>query len=139
MARKLQADEWLFAATAGLALFGVVMVYSASADISFEQFGSQYYYVKRQAMWTVAGLAAMLAASQLDYKFLGRRYVVWALLGLTVLMLLAVFGFSPTNGARRWIKLPGGFSLQPSEVSKIVLAVFLARLLERRAGEEASF
>jgi cell division protein FtsW len=138
MARKLQADEWLFAATVGLALFGVVMVYSASADISFRQSGSQYYYFKRQAIWTVAGLASMLAASQIDYRILSRRYVVTGLLVLTVVMLCAVFGFSPVNGARRWIKF-GGFSLQPSELSKLTLAVFLARLLERRAGEEASF
>jgi cell division protein FtsW len=138
MARKLQADEWLFAAAAGLALFGVVMVYSASADISFQQFGSQYYYVKRQAVWTIAGLAAMLAASQVDYRILSRRYVVAALLALTVVLLVAVFAFSPVNGARRWIKL-GGASFQPSEFSKIVLAIFLARLLERRAGDEASF
>lgn len=137
MARKLQADEWLFAATAGLALFGVVMVYSASADIAFAQTGSQYYYVKRQAMWTVGGLAAMLFASQIDYRILSRRYVVWGLLAATVFALVAVFGFSPTNGARRWIKLPG-MSLQPSEFSKLALAVFLAWLLERRAGEEGS-
>jgi cell division protein FtsW len=137
MARKLQADEWLFAATVGLALFGVVMVYSASADISFQQYGSQYYYVKKQAIWTVAGLLAMLAVSQIDYRIFSRRYVVVAALALTVLALLAVFGFSPTNGARRWIKLPGA-SVQPSEFSKLVLAVFLAWLLERRAGEEGS-
>jgi cell division protein FtsW len=137
MARKLQADEWLFAATAGLALFGVVMVYSASADISFQQFGSQYYYVKRQALWTLAGLFAMLVASQVDYRIFSRSYVVWGALALTVLALVAVFAFSPTNGARRWIKLPG-MSLQPSEFSKLVLAVFLAWLLERRAGEEGS-
>jgi cell division protein FtsW len=127
----------LFAATAGLALFGVVMVYSASADISFQQFGSQYYYVKRQALWTVAGLGAMLAASQIDYRIYSRRYVVIGALVATVLALIAVFGFSPTNGARRWIKLPGA-SVQPSEFSKLVLAVFLAWLLERRAGEEGS-
>jgi cell division protein FtsW len=138
MARKLQADEWLFAAAAGLALFGVVMVYSASADISFQQFGSQYYYVKRQAMWTIAGLIAMLAASQVDYRILSRRYVVAGLLALTVVLLVAVFAFPPVNGARRWIKL-GGASFQPSEFSKIVLAIFLARLLERRAGEEGLF
>jgi cell division protein FtsW len=137
MARKLQADEWLFAATAGLALFGVVMVYSASADISFQQFGSQYYYVKRQAIWTALGLAAMLVASQIDYRIFSRRYVVWGALAVTVLALVAVFGFSPTNGARRWIKLPG-VSVQPSEFSKLVLAIFLAWLLERRAGEEGS-
>ena len=73
MAKKLQADEWLFAATAGLALFGVVMVYSASADVAHAQHGDQYYYVKRQAIWTVAGLALMLAASQTDYTILKRR------------------------------------------------------------------
>jgi cell division protein FtsW len=139
MAKKLQADEWLFAATAALALFGVVMVYSASADVSFHQFGSQYYYVKRQAVWTIAGLAAMLAASQVDYRRLSRRFVVIGLLIATVIMLVGVFGFPPVNGARRWIRLPGGFTFQPSEFSKIVLAIFLARLLERRAGEEGSF
>jgi cell division protein FtsW len=139
MAKKLQADEWLFAATAALALFGVVMVYSASADISFRQFGSQYYYVKRQAVWTVAGLAAMLGASQVDYRVFSRRFVVIGLLIATVILLLGVFGFPPVNGARRWIRLPGGFTFQPSEFSKIVLAIFLARLLERRAGEEGSF
>ncbi|HEX8162987.1 MAG TPA: putative lipid II flippase FtsW [Pyrinomonadaceae bacterium] len=139
MAKKLQADEWLFAATAALALFGVVMVYSASADISFHQFGSQYYYVKRQAVWTVGGLFLMLFASQADYRVLSRRFVVIGLLVATVVLLLGVFGFPPVNGARRWIRLPGGFTFQPSEFSKIVLAIFLARLLERRAGEEASF
>jgi cell division protein FtsW len=139
VAKKLQADEWLFAATAALALFGVVMVYSASADISFHQFGSQYYYVARQAVWTVGGLALMLAASQVDYRLFSRRFVVIGLLVTTVLLLVAVFGFPPVNGARRWIRLPGGFTFQPSEFSKIVLAIFLARLLERRAGEEASF
>ncbi len=138
MAKKLQADEWLLAATAGLALFGVVMVYSASADIAFAQHdGDHYFYVKRQVMWTVAGLALMLAASQTDYTILKRRGVVFALLGITWVALIAVFAFSPTNGARRWIKLPG-MSLQPSEFSKLVLAVFLAWLLERRAGEEGS-
>src|SRR5918998_6173891 len=137
MAKKLQADEWLFAATAGLALFGVVMVYSASADVAHAQYADQYYYVKRQAVWTVAGLALMLAASQTDYTLLKRRGVVLALLAVTAAALCAVFAFSPTNGARRWIKLPGA-SLQPSEFSKLALAVFLAWLLERRAGDEGS-
>ena len=55
-----------------------------------------------------------------------------------MLLLVAVFGFSPINGARRWIKLKG-FSIQPSEIAKLSLALFLARFLERRAGDEASF
>ncbi|HEV7906322.1 MAG TPA: putative lipid II flippase FtsW [Pyrinomonadaceae bacterium] len=137
MARKLQADEWLFAATLGLALFGVVMVYSASADLAFAENGTQYHYVKRQAIWTVAGLLAMMGAMQVDYGWLRDRRVVAGLLAGTVVLLVAVFGFPRINGAHRWIRL-GGFSLQPSELSKLALAVFLARFLERRAGEEHS-
>ncbi|HJR09394.1 MAG TPA: putative lipid II flippase FtsW [Pyrinomonadaceae bacterium] len=136
MARKLQADEWLFAATVGLALFGVVMVYSASADLAFVENGTQYHYVKRQAMWTVAGLLAMMAAMHFDYGWLRDRRVVAGLLAGTVVLLIAVFAFPRINGAHRWIRLPGGFSLQPSELSKLALAIFLARFLERRAGEE---
>ncbi|HEX8456939.1 MAG TPA: putative lipid II flippase FtsW [Pyrinomonadaceae bacterium] len=136
MARKLQADEWLFAATVGLALFGVVMVYSASADLAFIENDTQYYYVKRQAISTVAGLAAMMCVMHFDYGWLRDRRIVVAMVAGAVVLLLAVFAFPRINGAHRWIRLPGGFSLQPSELSKLALAVFLARFLERRAGEE---
>ncbi|HEX8424587.1 MAG TPA: putative lipid II flippase FtsW [Pyrinomonadaceae bacterium] len=135
MARKLQADEWLFAATLGLALFGVVMVYSASADLAYAENGSQYHYVKKQAIWTVAGLLAMMGAMHFDYGWLRDRRVVAGALAGTVVLLIAVFAFPRINGAHRWIRL-GGFSLQPSELSKLALAIFLARFLERRAGEE---
>ena len=138
MARKLQADEWLFAAAAGLALFGVVMVYSASAVLAAKENGTQYHYVIRQAVWTLAGFGAMWVAMRTDYQRLRRPAVAYGLLGVTVVLLLAVFAFPPVNGARRWIRF-AGFTLQPSELSKIALAVFLARFLERRAGEERSF
>jgi len=138
MARKLQIDEWLFAATVGLALFGVVMVYSASAVIAANQNGNQFHYVIRQGIWTMLGLAAMFVAMRIDYRILRDARVVFPLLGITILLLLAVFGFSPTNGARRWIKLKS-FRVQPSELAKLSLVIFLARFLERRAGEEKSF
>jgi cell division protein FtsW len=135
MARKLQADKWLFAATAGLALFGIVMVYSASAVMAMEENGNQYHYVIKQGIWTAVGFAAMLLMMQFDYQRLRDRRIVYGLLALTVLLLLAVFAFSPTNGAHRWIKLKG-FSIQPSELSKLTLCIFLAYFLEKRAGEE---
>lgn len=137
MARKLYPDKWLFAATIGLALFGLVMVYSASAIIAQEENGSQFYYVIKQGMWTGIGLVAMFITMHLDYRWLRNRRLVFALLTVTALMLLAVFGFSPINGARRWIKLRA-FSIQPSEVAKITLAIFLAYFLEKRAGDEGS-
>ena len=138
MAKKLYPDKWLFAATVGLALFGVVMVYSASAMLAQSEHHGSFYYVTKQAIWTAIGLVAMLFAMQFDYNRLRDRRVVYGLLLLTVFLLLAVFAFPPTNGARRWIKLPQ-LSIQPSEISKLVLAIFLAYFLERRAGEEQQF
>jgi cell division protein FtsW len=137
MARKLQVDKWLFAATAGLALFGIVMVYSASAILAREENGNQYYYVIKQGVWTAIGFGAMLLVMQFDYQRLRDRRIVYGLLGVTTLLLLAVFAFPRINGAHRWIRL-ASFSVQPSELSKIALAVFLAYFLEKRAGEEGS-
>lgn len=138
MAQKLQTDRWLFAATTGLALFGVVMVYSASALIALQEGHNQFYYVIKQGVWLLIGFAVMLAAMHFNYQYLRRWWVVYPLLLVTVLLLVSVFGFSPVNGARRWIKF-GGMSAQPSEVAKLSLVVFLAYFLERRAGEESSF
>ena len=138
MARKLAPDKWLFAATAGLALFGVVMVYSASAVLAAKENGSQFYYVLKQGAWVAIGFVVMLLAMQFNYQQLKNRRIVYALLVMTILALMMVFGFSSSNGAHRWIKLPG-ISLQPSEVSKLALIIFLAYFLEKRAGEEGDF
>src|SRR5437763_3183621 len=130
MPQKLQIDRWLFSATIGLALFGVVMVYSASAVIAQQENHSQFHYVIKQTLWTSIGFVAMFVAMRFDYQQLNRRWIIYGLLGLTILLLIAVFGFSPVNGARRWIKLRG-FSFQPCEIAKISLAVFRARFLQR--------
>ncbi|MDQ3667338.1 MAG: putative lipid II flippase FtsW [Acidobacteriota bacterium] len=138
MARKLYPDKWLFAATVGLALFGVVMVYSASAVMAQRENGNEFHYVLKQGIWTGIGFVVMLVALQVDYKHLKNRRVVYGLLAVTTVMLLAVFAFPATNGAHRWIKL-GQLSMQPSELSKSALVIFLAYFLERRAGEEGQF
>jgi cell division protein FtsW len=138
MPQKLQVDKWLFSATIGLALFGVVMVYSASAVIAVEEHHSQFHYVIKQGIWTLLGFAAMFLAMRFDYQRLNRRWIIYGLLLITLFLLVAVFAFSPVNGARRWIKF-AGFSAQPSEIAKLSLTLFLARFLDRRAGSEASF
>src|SRR5918912_2863833 len=134
MAKKLQADEWLFAVTVGLALFGVVMVYSASAPVAAQENGTPYHYVIRQGIWTVCGFGALLFGLRLDYSLLRRGWLAYGLLVLTVLLLLAVFAFPRINGAHRWIRFGGGLSFQPSGFAKLTPAVFLARVLERRGG-----
>lgn len=138
MSRKLHPDKWLFSATVGLALFGVVMVYSASALMAQAEDHSQYYYFIKQGIWMAIGLAVMFVMMQIDYHHLRNRRLIFFLLVVTVVLLLAVFGFGKVNGAHRWIKFKF-FSIQPSELSKLVLAIFLAYFLEKRAGEETDF
>ena len=138
MARKLAPDKWLFAATTGLALFGVVMVYSASAIMAQRDNGSQFHYVIKQGVWVAIGFGVMLLMMQFNYQQLKNRRIVYGLLVFCTAALLGVFAFSPINGAHRWIKFPG-FSMQPSEVSKLALIIFLAYFLEKRAGEEGDF
>ena len=138
MARKLAPDKWLFAATTGLSLFGVVMVYSASALIAERESGSQFYYVIKQGAWVAIGFVVMLLAMQFNYQQLKNKRIVYGLLLLSTFTLMSVFAFSASNGAHRWIKLPV-MSIQPSEVSKLALVIFLAYYLEKRAGEETDF
>src|SRR5260370_17307870 len=138
MAGKLATDKWLLAGAVGLAVFGVVMVYSASAIVAQRENGNQFYYVIKQGVWVAVGFIVMLLAMQFNYQQLKSRRIVYGLLLLSTFMLLAVFGFGRINGAHRWIKFKG-FSVQPSEISKLTLAIFLAYFLEKRAGEEGDF
>src|SRR3954454_25310616 len=73
MARKLAPDKWLFAATVGLALFGVVMVYSASAVLAQKENGNQLYYVIKQGVWLFVGFIVMFVAMQFNYQGLRNR------------------------------------------------------------------
>ena len=92
MPQKLQIDKWLFSATVGLALFGVVMVYSASAVIAQQENHSQFHYVAKQTLWTAIGLVVMFVAMRFDYQLLNSRWIIYGLLLVTVLLLVAVFG-----------------------------------------------
>lgn len=132
MAKKLRIDWFLFAIAAGLALFGSVMVYSASAMIALKetQGESQFTYFYKQLGFTLAGLVVMYAVSKFDYHLLNNKTIVYGLLAITGLLLLVVFGFPAINGARRWIRFPG-MSFQPSEIAKIVLPIFLAYFMTK--------
>src|SRR5215204_3885187 len=134
MAKKLRMDWFLFAIAAGLALFGAVMVYSASAMISLKETAenpdgaTQFSYFFKQFGFTLCGLIIMYVASKIDYKIYQKKLVVLGILSVTAILLIAVYGFPAINGARRWIRFPG-VSFQPSEIAKIALPVFLAWFL----------
>jgi cell division protein FtsW len=139
MISRIKTDWFMFALAAGLAIFGAMMVYSASAMIAVRESGgaSQFTYFYKQGAFTLIGLAAMFGASHLDYSYFERPAVVYTIFALTVVLLIAVFAFPEINGARRWIRL-GGFSVQPSEIAKLTLPIFLAYFLTRnedRVGE----
>jgi cell division protein FtsW len=136
---RFKTDWFMFALAAGLALFGAMMVYSASAMIAVRESGgaSQFTYFYKQFGFTLAGLLVMFIASRVDYGRLSNPVVVYTIFAGTVVMLVAVFAFPEINGARRWIRM-GPFSLQPSELAKIALPIFLAYFLTRnedRVGE----
>jgi cell division protein FtsW len=125
-------DWFMFAIATGLALFGTMMVYSASAMISHRETGgaSQFTYFYKQFAFTAIGLVGMFIASRIDYRRYENASFVYGVLGFTVLCLIAVFAFPEINGASRWIRF-GGFSFQPSEIAKLALPLFLAFFLTK--------
>src|SRR5688500_3824795 len=133
MDRERQIDWLMFGITAALAIFGAMMVYSASAMFALKETesGSQYTYFYKQIAFTFCGLAAMFVVSRVDYHFWQKSWVVYGICGVTIVLLLAVFGFPAINGAQRWIRI-SGFSFQPSELAKLALPIFLAYYLTKK-------
>ncbi|HUO26497.1 MAG TPA: putative lipid II flippase FtsW [Candidatus Aquilonibacter sp.] len=132
MAKRVSVDRWLFTVTMLLAFLGLVMVFSASAVMARERFGSPYTFLSKQLIWAVAGMAAMVATMRLDYRRYKHPALVFSLMGLTTLLLISVFFLDRSHNTHRWIHA-GGFSFQPSELAKPVLILFLAYFLETRA------
>ncbi|MDP3936600.1 MAG: putative lipid II flippase FtsW [Deltaproteobacteria bacterium] len=125
-------DVPLLVATLCLLFVGVVMVYSSSSFMAEQRFDSQYYFLKRQFVAILAGLALMWGVSRIDYRRLDKLAV--PLLVVSFLLLLAVLtpGIGvKVGGAKRWLHAPG-FNFQPAEVAKIAIILYGASLLARR-------
>jgi cell division protein FtsW len=131
MAKRISVDRWLFIVTLLLVFVGLVMVFSASAVMAKERYGSGYVFLLRQLGWAAAGLIAMVVAMKVDYSRFKHPAVVYSLLGITTLMLMSVFLLSRAHNTHRWIHF-GSFSFQPSEMAKPALILFLAFFLESR-------
>jgi cell division protein FtsW len=131
MAKRVSVDRWLFTVTMLLVFVGLVMVFSASAVMARERFGSEYAFLSKQLVWAIAGLVAMTIAMRVDYKRYKHPALVFSLMGLTTLLLISVFFLDRSHNTHRWIHA-GGFSFQPSELAKPVLILFLAYFLESR-------
>jgi cell division protein FtsW len=120
--------------TLALVAFGLVMVYSASSARALLGSDDPAYYLKRQALYAVAGLVALVLLSRTDYRRL--RHAAGPLLLASFVLLVAVLAVgTAVNGARRWIPL-GTLTFQPSELAKLALALWIAGLLARRPAPQ---
>src|SRR5208337_4905369 len=133
MASRIQSDKILFGTVMALTLFGALMIYSASAVMATERFGSSNYFLVRQLAWAVAGLVALVVMMYVDYRRLASPAVVFPALVLQWMLLVGVLFADRSHNTRRWLHL-GPASFQPSELSKIILVIFLAYFLEQRQG-----
>jgi cell division protein FtsW (lipid II flippase) len=131
MAKRVSVDRWMFTVTTILVFVGLVMIFSASAVMAKERFGSAYEFLFKQLIWAVAGLAVMVVAMKVDYKRLQHPALVFSFLGLTTLLLISVFFLDRAHGTHRWFHV-GPVSLQPSELAKPALILFLAWFLENK-------
>ena len=126
-------DYWLLAAVLGLALIGIVMVYSASYAASLNDNGNPATYALSHVQYLLLGCVAMLVFALVPYHE-WRRFSVP--LGIVVLLALALVLFAPdrlsppVNGAHRWLSLP--ISWQPSELAKLVLVLYVADWLSQK-------
>jgi cell division protein FtsW len=134
MARQLQSDKILFGAVVGLVLFGALMVFSASAVMAADRYNNADYFLIRQLAWAAVGLIAIAILMHMDYRRLASPLVVFPALALEFVLLVVVLFVHPTNNSHRWLHW-GMASFEPSELAKIILAVFLAFFLDLRKGE----
>jgi cell division protein FtsW len=128
-------DLVLLAVVAGLIVFGLVMLTSASGPTALERHGDSYHFLKRQLLLGVLpGLVALAICAKFSIEFL-KRLAPWTmLLALALLMLGFIPGLAADYGSGSWISL-FGFSFQPSEPAKLLLVIYFAWWLARRGGD----
>ncbi|WCF10057.1 stage V sporulation protein E [Paenibacillus thiaminolyticus] len=122
-------DLWLIGSILSLLAIGIVMVYSAGAIIAFHDYGDSFYFVKRQLLFAVLGLAAMFVTMNTDYRIWSRYAKVGLLICFGLLIIVLIPGIGDVRGgARSWLGI-GSFGIQPSEFMKLGMIIFLAKTL----------
>ncbi len=139
-APKGQYDRILLLTVIALASLGVVMVASSSIAVAAGQHIGEFYYLKRQLVYLAAGTVLAVVLARVELKFVEKGHFVWMACGFALLVAVFVPGIGlRINGARRWLDI-GPLSLQPVEVVKLALVVYLASYLVRhREGVESRF
>lgn len=140
MPRRAENDRWLFGVTLALCLLGAVMIYSASAVTADQQYGRSYIFLLRQAACLLIGLLGMFALMRTDYRRLRQPAVVYPTVFLVLLMLVGAFFLDKSHATHRWIRF-GPVGIQPSELAKLAVVLYLAWFLDlkRRSASSMEF
>lgn len=126
-------DIWLLASILLMWGLGIFTLYVCSQNFAIRAFGDSIYFVKRQLLCSLAGFVLFTGFLVTDMKYIRNLVGVMVIVTFVLCLLTFVPGISITkNGARRWIRLPGNFSFQPSELVKFVLVLFLANYFDKQ-------
>jgi cell division protein FtsW len=135
--RRLETDKWLFGVTLALCLLGAVMIFSASAVTADSQYGHSYIFLLRQAVWLAAGMFGMFALMRTDYRKLREPAVVYTTVCVVLLLLIGTLFLDKSHATHRWIKM-GPLNIQPSELAKLAVILYLASFLDLKRRSAAS-
>src|SRR5438309_464961 len=130
LGRTTTYDLPLVAIVLVLLFLGLAMVYSASGITALDASDDPSTFLAQQSAWAALGIAAMFVASRVDYRVLRFAAVPLLLLALFLLGAVLVPGVGVSaGGATRWLRFGGSFGLQPAELAKLALIVYLATWL----------
>ena len=131
-------DPWLLMIVLALLCIGIVMVYSASSFIAARYEGNASYFLQRELLWVVLGVVAMVVTMQVDYRYWRRLSLIGMVIILPLLVVVLRYGVN-VSGASRWLAIGSFFSFQPSELAKLVLALYIADWLARKGNKVGTF
>lgn len=112
-----------------LVCFGLVMLYSTSSYSAQIDYGNSMYYVIRQALFSVLGFALMLLAAKIDYHYFSKFAWLAYIVAFVMMALVQTPLGKEVNGAKRWLRMPFGLTVQPSELAKIAVIVLIPLLI----------
>ncbi|MDD4412408.1 MAG: putative peptidoglycan glycosyltransferase FtsW [Patescibacteria group bacterium] len=127
------ADRWLLFSLAGLIVFGLIALSSASSVIAFQNTGDSFFYIKKQLIGILIGFVFFAIAIAMNWRQYKKYGWLLFLFNIILLIVVLIFGYS-AGGSRAWIRL-GGFNIQPSEFLKLTLLLYLAARLSRPEKE----
>lgn len=128
---RMAPDFWLMSSILGLLAIGIIMVYSAGSILAFHDYGDSFYFVKRQLLFAVLGLAAMFFMMNIDYRHLRKYAKIGLLVCFALLVIVLIPGIGVVRGgARSWLGI-SSFGIQPSEFMKLGMILFLSYWLSK--------